>query len=115
VCGITVHGHHYFGTDYFEDQTVTIEGTVVEFDYRNPHAWLYLAVSNEAGQTRRVGAEWGNPNRLGTQGVTKDTIKPADRVIVTGSPGRNPAANRIHLKKIERPADGWQWVARPRR
>ena len=115
VSGITAHGHHYFGTDYFEDQTVTIEGTVVEFDYRNPHAWLYLKVQDEAGQARRVGAEWGSPNRLGAQGVTKGTIKPADRVVVTGSPGRDPSANRIHVKKIERPADRWQWVARERR
>jgi len=46
-----------------------------------------------------------------TQGVTKETLKPGDRVIITGSPARDPAAYRVHLKKIQRPADGWEWVA----
>jgi hypothetical protein len=87
---------------------------VVEFDYRNPHSWLYVVAPDSAGQMRRIGAEWGNPNRLVTQGVTKDTLKPADRVIITGSPARDPSAYRMQLKKIERPADGWQWVAPPR-
>ena len=44
----------------------------------------------------------------------KDTLKPGDRVIVTGSPGRNAAERKIHLKRIERPADGWSWGGRRR-
>ena len=111
VSSVTAYGHHYFGTDYFEDQTVSIEGSVVEFDYRNPHAWVHVAALDSAGQMQRIGAEWGNPNRLVTQGVTKETLKPGDRVIITGSPARDPAAYRVHLKKIQRPSDGWQWAA----
>jgi hypothetical protein len=38
-----------------------------------------------------------------------DTLKPGDRVIITGAPGRNASERRIHLKSIERPADGWAW------
>ena len=110
VSSVTTYGHHYFGTDYFEDQTVSIEGNVVELDYRNPHSWLYVLAPDSAGQMRRIGAEWGNTNRLVAQGVTKETLKLDDRVIITGSPARDPSAYRIHLKKIERPADGWQWV-----
>jgi len=115
VSSVTAHGHHYFGTDYFEDQTVSIEGTVVEFDYRNPHAWVHVMAQDSAGQMQRIGGEWGNPNRLVTQGVTKETLKPGDRVILTGSPARDPSTHRVHVKKIVRPADGWQWVALARR
>jgi uncharacterized protein DUF6152 len=111
VSSVIADAHHYFGTDYFEDQTVSIEGTVVEFDYRNPHSWVYVAAADSAGQMQRIGAEWSSPNRLTTQGVTKETLKPSDRVIITGSPARDPSAYRMHLKKIERPADGWHWVA----
>lgn len=114
VIGVPSYGHHYFGADYFEDQTVSIEGNVVEFEYRNPHAWVHILAPDGAGQMQKIGAEWGNPVRLGGQGITKDTLKPGDRVIVTGSPAREPYTYRIHLKKIERPADGWRWVsARP--
>ena len=104
------YGHHYFGADYFEDQTVSIEGHVVEVEYRNPHAWVHVLALDAAGQMQKVGAEWGNPVRLGLQGITKDTLKPGDLVIVTGSPAREPSTYKMHLKKIERPADGWQWV-----
>ena len=107
--GPLVAGHHSFAAHYFEDQSVTVRGTLVEFDYSAPHAWVHVSVTDESGATRRYSAEWSNPNRLSRDGITKDTLKAGDRVIVTGSPGRNSAENRIHLKGIERPADGWRW------
>jgi Family of unknown function (DUF6152) len=102
-------GHHSFAAYYFENESVSIEGEVVEFEYRNPHAWVHVSVPDAAGEMRKYGAEWSNPNRLGQQGITKDTIKPGDRVIVTGSPGRTATEYKIHLKRIVRPADGWKW------
>ena len=101
--------HHSFAAYYFEEQSVTIEGTVAEFDYSAPHAWLHVTVVGPGGEPQRFAAEWSNPNRLSRDRVQRDTVKPGDRVIVTGSPGRNPAERKIHLKRIERPADGWRW------
>jgi len=37
------------------------------------------------------------------------TLKPGDKVVVQGQPGRNPADHRIRLVHISRPADGWEW------
>ena len=107
--GPLVAGHHSFAAHYFEEQSVTVQGTLVQFDYSAPHAWVHLSVTDERGAARQYSAEWANPNRLSRDGITKDTLKPGDRVIVTGSPGRNASENRIHLKGIERPADGWRW------
>ena len=104
-----VAGHHSFAAVYFEDQSVTIEGTIAEFAYRSPHAWVYVDVTDSKGVVTRIGAEWANPNRLTRDGITVDTLKPGDRVVITGSPGRKASENRMHLKRIERPADGWQW------
>ena len=102
-------GHHSFSAAYFEERSVTIEGSVVEFAYRSPHAWVYLDVTDAKDKVTRYGAEWANPNRLTRDGITTDTLRPGDRVIITGSPGRKASDNHIHLKRIERPADGWQW------
>jgi hypothetical protein len=88
---------------------------VAAFEYVNPHAWLHVAALDKAGQLRRVGAEWGNPNGLRQQGIRVDTLRPGDWVIITGSPSRDPTAYKMHLKGIERPADGWTWVGRGRR
>ena len=47
-------------------------------------------------------------------GVGRDTLKAGDRVIVTGSPGRTASEYKMHLKRIQRPADGWEWRGGPR-
>jgi hypothetical protein len=107
--GATPYGHHAFSAYYFEDRTVSIEGEVVAFEYVNPHTWLHVLARDNDGQMRKVGAEWSNPRRLGQQGVAKDTLKPGDRVIVTGSPSRDPSSYKMHLKRVERPSDGWRW------
>jgi hypothetical protein len=104
-----VLGHHSFAAAYFEEQSVTIDGSISEFAYRSPHAWVYLDVTDATGRVTRYSAEWANPNRLKRDGVTMDTLRPGDRVIITGSPGRKADDNKIHLKRIARPADGWQW------
>ena len=57
------YAHHSFPAYYFEEQTVTIEGTVVEFDYRAPHAWLYVHAPDTDGQMQKFSAEWANPSR----------------------------------------------------
>jgi thiamine monophosphate kinase len=54
-------------------------------------------------------AEWGSVRRLAASGVMKDTLKPGDIVVVTGSPGRVADEHKLHLKGIHRPADGWRW------
>ena len=104
-------GHHSFAAYYFEEQSVTMQGEVVEFDLRAPHAWLYFMALDPQGRAQRFGAEWANPNRLSRDGITAATLKPGDHVVITGSPGRNASEYKIHLKGIERPADGWQWRA----
>ena len=109
---VPASGHHAFGAYYHEDQTVSIEGQLVEFEFHNPHAWIHLAAADSSGQVRRVSAEWANPNRLKQQGIGKETLKPGDRLIVTGSPSRNPSESKMHLKRIERPSDGWSWKGR---
>ena len=112
VCVLPAHGHHAFAAYYFEDRSMTVEGDLVEFDYRNPHAWVHIAAQDASGHVRRVSAEWSNPGRLNQQGITKTTLKPGDRLILTGSPGRDPSESKMHVKRIERPADGWKWIGR---
>jgi len=107
-----VYGHHSFALSYLEDQSVSIAGELVEFDYRNPHAWIHVAAVDKGGKTQTVGAEWASASRLKIQGITTETLKIGDHLILTGSPSRDPQEYRMHLKQLERPADGWKWVGR---
>ena len=109
AAGTPAGGHHSFAAYYFEDQSVTLEGEVVEFDFRAPHAWVHVLAPDARGELQRVGAEWSNPRRLARDGITSATLKPGDHVEITGSPGRTASEHRIHLKRIRRASDGWEW------
>jgi hypothetical protein len=106
--------HHSFATYYFEEQSVSIEGVLVEFELKAPHAWVRVIAPDAGGQMQRYAAEWGSPARLARDGIDKDTLRAGDRVVITGSPGRVASEYKVHLKRIERPADGWKWVGRRR-
>jgi hypothetical protein len=106
---IPVSAHHSFSAYYLEEQSVTLEGVVQAFQYRSPHAILLFNAPDAQGKTQTFAAEWGNPNRLANQGVTRETLKPGDLVVITGSPGRVATDHKVHLKGIRRPADGWTW------
>ena len=107
----SAYAHHSFAQYYFEDRSITLEGELVRFDYKNPRAWVYLDVKDEQGMIRQYSAEWANPNRLNRENITKDSLKAGDRVVISGSPGRQAEDYKVHLKRIHRPADGWTWPA----
>jgi Family of unknown function (DUF6152) len=88
---------------------MTIEGDVVQFLYRNPHSFLHVEVKDEKGNVVRWAVEWGGGGQLGSKGITRDTLKPGDHVIVVGSPGRNPDDHRMRMINVTRPSDGWKW------
>jgi hypothetical protein len=115
VTGAVASAHHSFSAYYFEDRTVTLEGAVHEFHFRNPHAVLMVTAKDDGGTLRTYAAEFASPSRLAPQGFTKDTLKPGDRVIVTGSPGRVPSEYKVHLKRVQRLSDGWSWGGGRRR
>ena len=45
---------------------------------------------------------------LEQDGINKDTLRPGDHILITGSPGKTAGEHRIHLKTIERPSDGFR-------
>ena len=109
VFGVNAWAHHSFAATYFEDKKVTVEGELVQFLYRNPHSFVHLEVKDANGETVRWAVEWGAGGQLGRQGVTRETLKPGDHVIIVGNPGRNPEDHRLRMVNVTRPSDGWKW------
>jgi len=104
-----VPAHHSFAATYLEGQTQKIEGKVVQFLFRNPHSFLHVEAPDDKGTMQVWNIEWGGGGQLGRQGVTRETLKPGDRVIVIGQPGRVPEEHRLRMVNLTRPADGWKW------
>src|SRR5881296_3280290 len=105
----TMHAHHSFAATYQEGKTQKIEGKVVQFLFRNPHSFLHVEAPDEKGTIQVWNIEWGGGGVLGRQGVSRDTLKPGDRVIVVGQPGRVPEEHRLRMVNLTRPVDGWKW------
>ena len=108
VLGAPARAHHSFAEFYIEKDTVEIEGNVVQFQYKNPHAYLFVEAPDSFGMQHVYAAEWQSVSRLESDGITNKTIRPGDRVRIWGSPGRKEAEYRIRLKRIQL-ADGRMW------
>ena len=104
--------HHSFAATYLEEESVTIEGELVQFLYRNPHSFVHVMVKQKDGTSIRYAVEWGGTGQLNVQGVTKDTLKPGDFIVVSGSPARNPEDHRVRMINLKRPKDGFTWGQR---
>ena len=111
--GTHTQAHHSFAATYIEDQSVTIEGQIVQFLLRNPHSFVHVMVKEKDGTMVRYAVEWGGAGQLGGQGVTRETLKAGDHVIISGSPGRNPKDHRVRMVTLHRPKDGFGWGRRP--
>jgi len=103
------YAHHSFAAAYFEDKVQRIEGDIAVVMFRNPHSWIHVDAKDEKGQVERFSIEWGSGGQLTQQGVSRNTLKVGDHVVVVGNPGRSASEHRLRMRQIERPADGWKW------
>lgn len=113
VTGGAVQAHHSFTATYFEDRTVTIKGTVLQFQFRNPHSFVHVQAPDDAGDLHRWAVEWGGSSQLSNQGLAGATLRPGDVVEITGNPGRDAADHRVRMLYLLRPADGFDWGNEP--
>jgi hypothetical protein len=111
--GAQVYAHHSFAATYVEDKAVTIEGELVQVLFRNPHSFVHVTVKERDGSMVRYAVEWGGAAQLGGQGVTRETLKLGDRLVISGNPGRNPSDHRVRMISLRRPSDGFGWGMRP--
>lgn len=101
--------HHSFSATYDDSKEAKIEGEVAQFLFRNPHSMVQVLAPDESGEVRRWAIEWAGINALTGEGISRETLRIGDHVIVTGNPGRVPSDHRMRMLSIERTKDGWQW------
>lgn len=107
---LPAQAHHSFPATYMVDQMVTIQGTVVQFLFRNPHSFVHVMAPDEKGNMVVWAVEWGAGSTLGAASIKNDTLMPGDKVIVTGNPARDASSHRLRMRAIERPSDGFKWA-----
>jgi len=94
---------HGFAGLYDEANPVTVTGSVLEFEYMNPHSVIIFEVKDEKGNPQRWQAELGGVTQLHrADGWVRDTLKPGDKITVTGPRAKNGAyvMNLSHESRI---------------
>jgi len=100
---------HHGTSNYAEGQSVTLNGVVTEFVFRNPHAFILFDAKNEKGEVVHWAGEMNSPGVLANTGWTKSTLKKGDLVTLTlrVSKGGNPvglvsrASVTVNGKRVE--------------
>jgi hypothetical protein len=85
-------GHHGSNVVYDLTQSITVTGTVTDFQFVNPHALIFLEVGEEGGEVVKWLAGLPSASGLGArEGWTRATLGPGDRITITGAPARGGA------------------------
>ena len=84
---VPMFAHHGTGASYAMDKKVTLKGTVTEFRLMNPHCQLYFDVKDEKGNVVHWLAELSSPATMLAAGMSKNTLKLGDEIVIKGKVG----------------------------
>ena len=105
---VAAYAHHSFAATYDESKTIEIKGKIVVFQFRNPHSFVTVEVTNADGKKVRWGIEGPGSTQLANSGIQNDTLRYGDEVVVTGNPSRTPAEAKLRMRTMKRP-DGFSF------
>jgi Family of unknown function (DUF6152) len=91
MSAIPAFAHHSFAM-FDAEKKVTLEGTVKEFQWTNPHSWILMTVANAQGQPEQWAIEMGGPSGLARQGWVPKTLTPGMKVKTVIHPLRDGTA-----------------------
>src|SRR5688500_18118147 len=112
IVGGSSYAHHSYGATYDTKKEVKLEGKLVQFIYRNPHAYVHIQAKDANGVEQRWAVEWAGTAQLTTAGVTKESLKVGDEIRITGRPSRVTGEYRVLMVNLTRPRDGFNWGSR---
>ena len=102
--GATPSFAHHSTAMYNMADPTTVTGVVKRFDWTNPHAYIYLEVTDNTGKKVEWQVEMMSLNHLKSYGWSHDTVKPGDTISCTG--GAAKSGDPAMLSSLIKLADG---------
>jgi uncharacterized protein DUF6152 len=99
--------HHSIAGAYDAKKPVTVAGTVHLFHFVNPHPWLEVDALDAGGQANTWRMEMDNRSELVAVGMDAGTLRPGDRIVVSGI-AAVMGQYSLYVRKLERP-DGLRY------
>ena len=114
LCTTAAVSHHAFSPVYDDQRMITVTGVVTQFRFVNPHAMMFMDVTDASGKVSKWTVEFSGRLNLSNVGWTADSIKSGERVTVTGNP-THTGSERMFFRKLVH-ADGTELLpAAPQR
>lgn len=95
---------HHGNAAYDTTKTVTVQGTITDFQFINPHVMVFFEAKNDQGTIEKWQGELTSPNHLIRTGWSRETLKPGDQVTFGGLRAKSGAATLWITKVVA--ADG---------
>ncbi len=95
IAALPLFAHHGRGNTYNSNEIVTLEGTVTELAWRNPHVVLYIDVTDENGEVANWGLESMNVSSLARRGFSRNTLRAGQDVTVKLNPAYSGAPRGV--------------------
>jgi len=95
--------HHSFSLEYDVNKRVTFEGVVSKVEWTNPHARIYVDVTDAGGKVVNWNLELAALSLLVRNGWSRTSVKPGDKVKVEGFEGRGTNTYRLNATVILTP------------
>jgi hypothetical protein len=93
---------HHGWAEFDSTREVTLDATVTDFHFVNPHCVVEFEVKDEKGQVHKWQGEFSNPGQLSRQGWTAASLQIGDKVSITGNPAKNNSP-ALHVARIRLP------------
>lgn len=90
---------HHGTANYDTTKSVTVKGTVTNFQFINPHVIISLDVKDDKGNALTWQGGLTSPNHLMRSGWTKETLKNGDVITLSGFPAKT-GAPEMWIQKV---------------
>jgi len=90
---------HHSTAEYDMTALTAIKGTVTQFEWSNPHAYIHIETKDDKGNTVEWVAELASIGMLSRVNWKRDTVKPGDEITIYGNRAKN-GKNLMRLDKI---------------
>ena len=95
---------HHSRAHYGKEESTTT-GTVIEYKWRNPHVFVVWEAKDQSGKSVQWIGEMASVTSMIADGMTKNSLKPGEKITVLAFPSKNPGSTEALIKKITK-ADG---------
>ena len=99
LVAVPVLAHHSFSAEFDIDQPITLQGTLTELEWVNPHGWIHMDVAESDGNVVNWAIEMGNPTALLRRGLRRSDFPAGIEFVVEGYLAKDgtPTANGITI------------------